>query len=60
MTPYEKLKSLHNPEQYLKPHVCMRELDALANRISDLEAARRLTQARDQLFRSLNRRSKVA
>ena len=60
MTPYEKFKSLHEPEQYLKPDVRLQDLEHLANRMSDSEAARRLGHAQDQLFRSLNRRSKVA
>jgi transposase InsO family protein len=60
MTPYDKLKSLPHAEQYLKPNVRLRDLERLAQAMSDNESAQRLSQARDQLFRSLSRRSKVA
>jgi hypothetical protein len=42
MTPYEKLKSLPNAAQYLKPRVSFQDLDALATSISDNDAAQRL------------------
>ena len=54
MTPYEKLKSLPNADQYLKPGVTFDQLDAIADAVSDNEAARRLNQARTELFRSIN------
>jgi len=54
MTPYDKLKSLPNPAQYLKPSVTFEQLDAIAYAISDNEAAHRLNQARAKLFRSIN------
>jgi transposase InsO family protein len=60
MTPYEKLRSLLNAGQYLKPAITWKALDALASAMSDHEAARRMRNSRDQLFRSLNRRSKAA
>ncbi len=53
-TPYEKLKSLPEAAQYLKPGVTFDDLDALAYAISDHEAARRLNEARATLFRSIN------
>ena len=40
MTPYEKLKSLDNAEQHLCPGVTFGQLDAVAFKISDFEAAR--------------------
>jgi len=42
MTPYDKLKSLPNAEQYLKPNISFHWLDTLANRDSDLDAWRQL------------------
>ncbi len=54
MTPYEKLKSLPNTSQYLKPGVTFGQLDAIAYAISDNEAAQALNEARAQLFRSIN------
>jgi len=52
MTPYEKLKSLSNAESFLKPGVSFDRLDEIARRCSDNEAARRLNQAKAQLFNS--------
>ena len=60
MTPYEKLKSLPNVEQFLKPGITFQQLDDTATAISDNEAAERLNAARMKLFQSINRRSKHA
>ena len=49
-TPYEKLKSLPNASHYLKPHLTFAKLDALAYASSDLDAAKAVSDARDQLF----------
>jgi hypothetical protein len=57
MTPYEKLKSLTQAEQYLKPGICFQDLDALAASISDNDCARRLNEARARLFKSFSNRS---
>lgn len=54
MTPYDKLKSLPNAEQYLKPNITFNWLDALANRQSDLDAWRHLRNARKILFKIIN------
>lgn len=54
MTPFEKLKSLPGADHYLKPGITFEQLDAIAYSISDNEAARRLNQARTELFRSIN------
>ncbi|WP_240466297.1 hypothetical protein [Arhodomonas sp. KWT] len=54
MTPFEKLKSLPRADHYLKPGITFEQLDAIAYAISDNEAARRLNQARAELFRSIN------
>ena len=61
MTPYEKLKSLTKPEQFLKPNVTSFEhLDAQASAMSDNEAAKRLNNARTTLFKTIFNRSKTA
>ena len=57
MTPYEKLKSLPNAEQYLKPSVSFPQLDALAAAISDNDAAKHLNDAKTRLFKSFFNRS---
>jgi hypothetical protein len=53
MTPYEKLKSLPKAACYLKPEVTFAQLDEIAYQINDNEAARRLQQARKQLFQTI-------
>jgi len=60
MTPYEKLKSLPNASQYLKEGWSTEKLAVLAGEMSDNEAARRMTEARDRLFQVLGRGSNVA
>ncbi len=60
MTPYEKLKSLPNPEQFLKPNLTFAQLDAQASAMSDNEAAKRLNNARSALFKTIYNRSKTA
>ena len=60
MTPYDKLKSLDNAEQFLKPGVTLQLLDAQANAMSDNEAAQRLNDARAVLFKTILNRSKKA
>ena len=54
MTPYDKLKSLPQAEQSLKPGITFESLDAIATQCSDNEAARRLNQARAELFQLIN------
>lgn len=53
MTPYEKLKSLPNPEQHLKQGMTFQQLDAIAQALSDNEAAKRMNEAKQQLFRTI-------
>ena len=60
MTPYEKLKSLHQAQQFLKPGITFLQLDARATAVSDNEAAQRLNNARAILFRTIFNRSKTA
>jgi hypothetical protein len=55
MTPYEKLKSLENAAQYLKPGVTFAELDALAYAQSDNEFAQTLADARAVLRKQLQK-----
>lgn len=50
MTPYEKFRSLPKAEQYLKSEISFSELDALAKNETDLEAARKVKQAREKMF----------
>ena len=52
-TPYEKLKSLPNAESYLRPDVCFEELDKKAIRMTDLESAKQLANARSKLFEKI-------
>jgi transposase InsO family protein len=60
MTPYEKLKSLANAAQYLKPQVTFETLDKEAMQLTDLAAAKRLKQAREALFKEVTtRRDKI-
>ena len=53
MTPYEKLKSLENAEQYLKPGNSFEKLDEIAMQMSDNASADRLLTARNQLFKQI-------
>jgi hypothetical protein len=50
MTPYDKLKSLAEAVQYLKPDITFEILDELAMRISDSESATQLRTERYKLF----------
>ena len=60
MTPYEKLKSLPKPKQFLKSNLTFEHLDAQASAMSDNEAAQRLNTARTILFKTIFNRSKTA
>ncbi len=60
MTPYGKLKSLPNADQHLKPGTTFEQLDAIANAMSDNDAAHHLNEARTQLFRSINKAQTTA
>ena len=60
MTPYEKLKSLHLAEQFLKPGMTFQQLDAQAKAMSDNDTAQRLNDARAMLFKIIFNRSKTA
>lgn len=54
MTPYDKLKSLPDSHAYLREGITFEALDEIAFEISDNEAARRLTKARETLFKTIN------
>ncbi len=60
MIPYEKLKSLPEAAQYLKPGISFEQLDAIANAMSDNQAAEQLTEAHAKLFRSINKTQQPA
>jgi transposase InsO family protein len=54
MTPYEKLKSLPEAKQYLKPGMTFKHLDVIASMMSDNEAADALNKARLRLFKAIS------
>ena len=54
MTPYDKLKSLPDAKQTLKPGMTFKQLDDIALSISDNEAAHQLNEARKQLFKTIH------
>jgi hypothetical protein len=60
MTPWERLKSISNHQDYLKPGITSEALEHEANAMSDNEAANQVQKARKRLFQSFNRRSKSA
>lgn len=53
MMPYEKLKSLPNAKQYLKPGITFAELDKIAYNQSDVEFAREMRTTREKLSREI-------
>lgn len=53
MTPYERLKSLKNAENYLKPGITFKELDAIALKYTDNEFAKIMQKAKRKLFNSI-------
>ena len=61
MTPYEKLKSLPDASNYLKPDISFKELEAIAVSMSDNEAVQQMNEAKQQLFKSIfGRRQKAS
>lgn len=50
MTPYEKFKSLKNPQQYVRPGVTFAQLDQIAYAQSDTEFAQQMNAAKTKLF----------
>ncbi len=57
MTPYDKLKSLLNAKDYLKPGISFEILDKVAHNISDNQAADQLQKARQKLFKTIHERT---
>lgn len=55
MTPYEKLVSLENYEQYLKEGVTAQSLAAIATAESDNECAEKMQKAKAKLFKMFTR-----
>jgi hypothetical protein len=49
-TPYEKLSSLPDWEQHLKPGITRQYLEGQAKRVSDTEAARQMQKAKIALL----------
>ena len=56
MTPYDKLKSLPESEEYLKDGITFEIMDAIAFSITDNQSADRLQQARQSLFKTIDER----
>jgi hypothetical protein len=54
MTPYEKLKSLPDAEQYLKEGVSFSELDKIANAKSDIEYAKYMQEKKYKMLRIIH------
>lgn len=54
MTPYDKLKSLPEGDDYLKPEISFEILDKIAHQVSDNQAADRLQRARQKLFKTIH------
>jgi len=55
LTPYEKLKSLENAEQYLKPEFSFAELDKIAKAKSDNQFAMEMNKEKSKLFKLINK-----
>jgi transposase InsO family protein len=55
MTPHEKLKSLSEAQSYLKAGMTLRQLDDIANQMSDNDFAERMVKARSNLFQHISR-----
>ncbi|SJM92681.1 conserved hypothetical protein [Crenothrix polyspora] len=56
MTPYDKLKSIENAKNYLKPGVTFEILDKFALSQTDDQAAEQLQKERSKLFKTINER----
>lgn len=52
LTPYEKLKSLENPAQYLKPGQTIEGLDDIAARQTDTQCAEEMQEEKTKLFKN--------
>jgi hypothetical protein len=54
MTPYDKLKSIENAINYLKPDITFELLDKVALSQNDDQAAEQLQKERSKLFKTIN------
>jgi len=54
-TPFEKLLSLRQPQQFLRPGLSINALKRVAATMSDTEAARRMQQAKNNMFEQIIR-----
>jgi hypothetical protein len=54
--PYDKLKSIDNAKNYLKPDITFEILDKVALSQTDDQAAERLQNERSKLFKTINER----
>ena len=59
MTPYEKLKSLEQAENYLKESLSFEQLDEEAYEMSDNKFTDRMNLAKKQLFKQINEQKKA-
>ena len=59
-TPYQKLKSLAQAEQYLRDGVTFEQLDRLALATDSFSMAKTVKETRDELFREIARRDQSA
>lgn len=57
MTPLERLASLPNAAQFLRPDTTLAELQKLARALSDVEAAQELAAARQALLKRASKRA---
>lgn len=60
MTPLDKLASLPNAENFLRPDVTLQALYASATALTDVQAAQELNAARQELFDRVRRKSQPA
>ncbi|MGA2654325.1 MAG: DDE-type integrase/transposase/recombinase [Terracidiphilus sp.] len=54
-TPFEKLLALNQPQQFLRPGLSIAALKRVAATMSDTEAARRMQQAKNNMFDQITR-----
>ena len=59
MTPYEKLKSLEQAENYLKETLSFEQLDKEAYKVSDNQFTDQMNFAKKQLFKQINEQKKA-
>lgn len=59
LTPYDKLKSLENAEQYLKPNFSLAELDKIAFEKSDNLFAEEMQKAKEKLFKNISKNNVI-